>query len=1139
MQRRGMPMSRQNSLFCAMIWGLIALASAAPAYAQINEKEEATAGVPRPRTIYVPFSDLNSALDSGDSKVVIPQSEYRRLLEALKSGESDGKVPSAIISSAAYQIDVENDLARIKAVFKVDSFRESWADVPLQLGTASVGGIVSKPEGVILSGQGDGKYLLILPKKGSYEITLDLATKVHQSPESKKIEVECPPTGQTTVQVTVPGTEQKISLQPEGVRQPVDDPSEDKTRFAARLGAVSRFTIHWQPAKSQMPAMDLLASIDNQTLVNVADGLIHTESWLKYDVLRGELSEARVAIPKSARLLDVLTDRTHRGWTTAEEGDQQIVTVNLNPPVRGPLLLTIRTEGKLPEGEFTLFGGGGASPVAGVRTLDTVRESGQVAIRHSADLSVQVLQQQGLVRIENSEAGTKLTGNNALLYKFYSPQTSLRVTVRPLEPRINVVQNSTVTLQEQDLTLSSQFRFDIQQAGIFELVFQLPPDVIVDQVQCPEMKEYTVDSAAKTLTLSLRQKTLGALQVDLHGHQPLSEESTAELRLPIVEPRSVDRESGTITMVVQDALEVQAIPEGVEAAQPLPVSPSAVGAGLNAAAAWSYSRRPVTIPVRVIRKPTRLSATVGTLVHIDPEQANLKSTVVYSIGYAPVDTFRLEVPEAFSRGLQIELAPGYSSSAPIKQKVASAPENGKVIWTIQTQRRVVGTQAFLLTCDVPLTEGDDASGGEKSLNVEFIRPLGLVNAQGEVSTPLVDFRGEVSFTRDRTLALSTTAAGNGIEQIDLRELTLLPQDGTLAYRYFRDDVSNPVSVQARAGRFDLQDVLATVVTRGLIEIVTSEDESATYRCRFLIRSSERQRLLLALPKDLEVLGVFVNNREVKLEKADVPLPKDLDPSLAPFWVNIVRTESSETPFLLTIQFLWNLQAGAHASLLEESLLHLPLPVAAVGPKGGVQELKVVIWVPEETALVGDPFPFLLQKKRRSCSFLLGTPADHHVASLDQWITDGQTSGASFGELPTQGREAFQYSTIGSASSITARMWNRTWMTILISVTLAVIGWILSGTSWENKLGVLLLMGFAATLYGLYDSHGLALGIHAARFGIVFMLGLWIVRGLFHSRRPSPSWTPREYNPTDISYAVIPPPGVFDHLKSDPGSAPST
>lgn len=1139
MQRRGMDMQARCSLFCVVMWGMALVASAGAAFAQEEANEQDSAKNAPPRTIYVPFSDLNSALDGGDSKVVIPKAEYRRILEALKSGDREGKVPSAIISSADYQIDVEEDQARIKATLKVEAFRETWGDVPVQFGTASIGGIVSKPEGVILSGQSDGKYLLLFPKAGSYEIELELATNVQQSPEAKKVVVVCPPTGLTTVQATVPGEKQVIDLEPGGIRLPVQDHPEGKTRLAARLGGVSSFTVFWHPSKSQMPAMDQLASVDNQTLLNIADGLIHTESKLNYDVLRGSLSQVRFVIPKSSRLLDVLAGGRSRNWTTADEAGQQIVTVNLNPTETGRFELIVRTESKLPDDEFTLIGGEGTNSVAGVRTLDTVRESGQLVIRHSPDLSVQVFQQQGLVRVENADAGEKSGNANVLGYKFYSPQTRLNMTVRPLEPRVSVAQTSTFTLREQEFNLSSQFHFDIEQAGIFELVFQLPPGVVVDQVQCPEMKEFNVDSETRKLTLSLRQKTIGAVKVDLQGHQPLSGDFSSELKLPIIEPLSVDRETGTITLVAQDALSVQALPEGIEAAQPLPVHNMRAGSGLHIASAWSFSRRPVTIPVRVTRKPTRLSASVATLVHVDPEQANIKSTVNYSIGYAPVDTFRFEVPEALSRGLQIELAPGSSSSAPIKQRVASEPQNGRVVWTIQTQRGVVGTQSFQVSSDVPLTESEEASNVGKSLNVEFVRPLGLVNAQGEVTTPLVEFRGEAAFTKDRTLALSTTATGSDIEQIDLRELTLLPKEGTLAYRYFRDEASHPVSVQVKSGRFDLQDVLATVVTRGLIEVVTSEDDSATYRCRFQIKTSERQRLLLALPKDLEVLGVFINNREVKLEKADVPLPKELDPSLAPFWVSVVRTESSETPFLLTLQFLWNLQTGEHANLLEESLLHLPLPVAAVGPSAGVQELKVVIWVPEETALAGDPSPFLLQKERRRAAFICGLPADHDVSSLDQWITAGQTSTASFAELPTQRRTPFQYTTIGSESSITARMWNRMWMTILISVTVGVIGWILSGTSWENKLGVLLLMGFAATLYGLYDSHGLALGIHAARFGLIFLLGLWIVRGLFHGQRSSSRYAPREYDPTDISYAVIPPPGVFDHLKSDPGNAPST
>lgn len=1117
-------------------------ATSEPIASQKVPTEKSPADSIQSRTIYVPYSDLNSTFEKPDTNVVIPYGEYRKLLEALRQGKTVPDAPVAVITTADYQVHVEGDLARIAAQLKVKVLRPGWSEIPLHFGAATIGSLKSA-ENVMLRGGPDNRNRLIFPDAGDYDVELHLAAPVHQSPEAREITFDCPAVALTTVRVTVPGKDQKIEVVPSSPSVPTAGETPDSTQLTATVGATGKISVKWRAADSQMPVMNLLASVNNRTLVTIGNGLIHTETWLTYDILRGELEQTRIALPRSARLLDVFADQGMANWTVAEEGENQIVTVKLPVAVKQQLQITVRTESKLPETEFAVAGLSAEKVAAGVHALDAVRESGQIAVRHSSDLTLNVVEQHGLVRIENEAADPKLAGPNAMLFKFYSPQVALRLSARPVEPRLQVEHAVDLLFQDDELQFINRLAYLVEQAGIFELKFKLPERTIIDQVDSPQMKEYSLDAATQQLTVSLRERTLGKIDLQIKGHLPHTATGTEELNLPILEPLNVAREQGVVRVFAGESLEVQAVPEGLEAAQPLPIGGGVSRENLRISSVWSFTHRPVVIPVRVVQQPARLRAQVGTLIDVEPERVHVAARVTFQIEYAAIDEFRIEVPEAVSSKVQIDVEPGNTTSAPIKQKNAGPVENGKVIWTVQTQRKVLGSQVFLISYDAsaadlapstgtsetaPATKKTVTAQSEQAFHFDLIRPLGMADAAGEVTTPLAEFRGEVTLKKDRTLAVNATSTGNGVEQIDVRELTLLPQDGTLAFRYFRDDQENPVAVNVTSSRFDLQDVVATVVSRGLIEIVTSEDQSVTYRCRFRIKSSERQRLLVSLPQDLEVLGAFLNDREVKLEKADVPSISGVNKTLVPFWINVARTESSETPFLLTFQFLWNLKSGTTSHLLEESLLHLPLPVVAGGSQGVVQELKVVVWMPEEYALIGDPHPFLLQKRNRPFSVLLGKPADHQTSHLADWVTEGGSSAGTFAELPTQGRKAYVFSTLGQASEITARIWNKVWMTLLISVTLVVIGWILLATSWENKLGILLLLAFAGAIYGLYDSHGLAQGIHAARYGLVTVLLMWLLRGLFGApRHESPP--PKEYHSTSIPYAVIPPPGVFDRF----------
>jgi len=1125
--------------------------------AQKTDSQDVKKTAESPQTIYLPFSDLTATFEKPDTKVVIPYGEYRRLLESIRSGQTPPLAPAAVVTQAEYDIQVDGELARIRAQLKVQVLREGWTEVPIHFGKATIGRLKSADK-VLLRGTGDGQNLLLFPGQGEFDVELQLAATVRQSPASREILFECPPVALTTVRVTVPDQGQQINFTPAGVKLPVPAAEGDHSRAAAQVGAVSQIAIHWKPAESQTPAMNLLASVNNRTLVTIADGLIHTDATLGYDILRGELSETRIVLPRSARLLDVFADQGTSQWTSAVDGNNQIVTLKLSAPVQGKLRVTVRAESPLRDSEFMVAGVSSEKVAAGVHALDAVRESGQIALRHSADLSVNVLDQQGLVRIENGEADPQLAGPNALLFKFYSPQISLKLSAQPVAPRLQVEHRVALMFQNDELRFHDRLAYQVERAGVFELILQLPEGVVVDRVDSPAMKEFNIDAASRKLTVLLRERTQGKIDLEIQGHLSLNE-ADDELKLPILEPLQVDREQGTVEIFSRDSLEVQAVQAGVESAQPLPISGRTAHGELRLSSAWTFTRRPVVIPVRVIHKPTRLRAEQGTLIQVNPEQASVTSTLSFLIEYAPVDEFRIDVPESISSRLQIEVPAGDAESASIKQKEAGPAENGRVVWTIQTSRKVPRKQTFLLTYDLlpvqaaaedaPSEQSDagaQADAGAQTAaevsgkNYEFalIRPLGSRTSEGSGVVPLAEFRGEIAVKKEQTLAIRASSTGNGVEQIDVRELRLLPESATLAFRYFRDDPDNPVGLKVTASHFDLQDVVATAISRGLVEIVASEDQSVTYRCRYRVKSTERQRLLIFLPKDLEVLGAFLNDREVKLEKANVRVPTHLNPSLAPFWINVARSESSETPFLLTLQFLWNLKSGTNAHLLEESLLALPLPALGAEKQGVVQELKVVVWMPEEYALIGDPDPFLLQKKQRPCAFLLGTPADHETSGLAAWVTEGGSESSGFAELPTEGRRAFIFSTLGEASEITARVWNKGWMTLLISGTLVLIGWILLGTSWENKLGILLLAGFAAVMYGLFDSHGLAQGVHAARYGLVVLLAMWVLHGLCNLCRPRPiprsrDGAPGDYVSTDIPYAVIPPPGVFERLQ--PGS----
>ncbi len=448
--------------------------------------------------------------------------------------------------------------------------------------------------------------------------------------------------------------------------------------------------------------------------------------------------------------------------------------------------------------------------------------------------------------------------------------------------------------------------------------------------------------------------------------------------------------------------------------------------------------------------------------------------------------------------------------------------------------------------DAPLltSQGSDSNASAVPLydtSIMLLRPLGLADTEEDDVTPLEQITGEVRIDKDPSLTITADATGGDVEPIDVRELTRWPGSGARAFRYFRQPADEAITVQITQARYDVQEVIPTVVSRGLVEMMLDEEPTVTYRCRFLIRSTERQRLRVELPTGMQLLSMTIDGNEVRPE----PDPTGGSGGLwDPYFVRVRRTGDSDEPFILAMQFLRNVK---RSPFKEEGYLRgrvdMPLPRIVSGElRAPIQQLQVVAWVPQEYALVGDPSGFEQQGSTSLLMSLLGGPTRvFPPEDLNRWIGSDASGLLDF---PTAGRHAYRYSNLGGSNVIKLLWWDRIKVTVLLSLALALIAWLLLGTTWENKLGMLLFLAFAGTVIGLLSSmHALGEGLSAARYGLAFLLGLWLIHGLLGRRtvaHDGPSQAAPEVTSATPPYvAVVPPPGLFESRRESSGPEDET
>lgn len=1080
--------------------------------------EAASAEPPPEHKVYVPYRNLRAIFENEAATVFLPFQEYLRLWEHTWRSitrPADQPPVSGLITAAEYVAHVEQDTARIQATLTVQVLQKGWAEIPVKFGGAAIGTVSSEPPGVLLRGTGQGTYALLLSEPGQTTVQLELAARVITSPEGRSLVLDVPPVAQTTFELVVPEADQAIDIQPKLLQLPVEA-VEKTSRVRAGLGSVEKISARWNPRAGAKPDMELLASATSAALIQVEDGLIHADVFFTIDVLRGNVEQIRIAVPKGHRILDVTSEARLREWRVSEEGLRQIVTLDLLSRTGGKIAVEVHTERPLGEEPFDVVGLAGET-AHGIHLLDVLRESGQVAVRSAADLSVTPTLQQGLVRIDESEVDARIKRPGAAFYKFYNPNCRLTLAARPVEPRLLVDHRADVSFTQDQLRLESELVYTIERAGVFELTFKLPQGLTVENVACEGLKQFDVSADKALLTVSLKERRMGELKVRvtaLRQRDPAAE--AAGFPIPVLEPQNVELENGWLRILAIDAIDVITDSDQIAGFQPDPTADPQVASPLRLVSAWTFNRRPVNLPVRIQSKPTRLTADIGTILDVKQGQIQAVVHLVYHVDFAGLDTFRFAVPESLADRVQIQVAE--DGGPPIKQKSRSAEAvDGFVTWTVVLQREALGHVRLRLTYDLAPQAGADTSQTYRAGLVRVLEPFDSADADVRKRTiPVSRLTGEVTARKDKALSVAVTATGGDVEPIDVRELLGLPQDGFVAFRYFKQ----PVELEIAASKYDVQEVVQTVISRGLVEVVLDRAGGAMFRGRFVIRTSERQRLAVDLPKNAEPLGVLVDRKPAALEKNPAgAAQKDWDG----YYVNVARTKSSDEPFTLAVMYRLTF-ASPPFQQGHSNTRPLQLPIIGGGATNDValQQLRVAVWVPEHFALVGTPPRFTPECRPSWRSILWGQP-DRQACldELQRWIGD---DGGGLVDFPTEGQVTV-YTNLGGATEIVVWWWHVPWYALVVSSALALIAVVLRNTRWENKLTLVLLAGLIAATYALQDADFVLHGLLVSSYGLVAMAGLWLIHGLFGRRRMPRPGSP----PPAFPAAVIPPPGVFDSV----------
>lgn len=1062
------------------------------------------------RLIYVPFRELQKVFDNQNASAVIPYSEYMQLLKAyLNRTEAADAPPQAVITRSEYSGTVEKDIVRVDAVLSITVLKQDgWARLPLSFGKASVGKLTTDDDSkVILKGATQGAYELLLNGPGEYSVTLELLSTIKTSSESRSFGLNCPTAGISELTLTIPEADQAVKIAPLQVLLPVDGSNDEQTVVKASLGATNRFDVSWNPRAGSQPVMDLLASVTNVTNVRVEPGLIQSTAALEYEVLRGELTEVTVLVPPDARVIDVVSSNGRIGnWSPEAVGDtHQKLQVNLLTPVTDRFQLTVQIERTPAADSFQLVGMADGNRVEGIHADGIVRESGRLKLTSDSSLTTLVQSQTGVKRIDAADGNSKGSSGGGQAWEFSGKTGVLIIRTKPVEPRLLVDQASRIVFDDDELRLNSQLTYTVERAGVFELKLRYPDSLTIDTVEADGMSEFNTDKEAGSLTLSLTQKRLGKINVTISAHQSFDAAAeNAESVLPTVTPLGAERENGQIVVYAPQFLDVITVEDGTTGAFPGPAAQSASIGRAVQVASWKYTQQSSTpeqesqsheekglkLTVRTSPRPAQVTGSVATTATIEPKRVDVSSVLRFEIRNAGIDTFRVAVPEGLADKI------GFTSRHPqhrIQQSNRSADAvEGWVTWTLVLRDEVTGTVELNADWITSLEELADETA-EQKITLEPVRILPPFTEEqaDKRRVTLSEPRGEIRLLRHESLSIDAESGAESVEKIDVRELQLLPQEGYQAFRYFSQPASAIVSIR----KHEIHDVVATVVSRAAVEVVTDKQALANYRCRFRITTSERQRLRIDLPSAADLQAPLIDERRTTFEAADETSGNGWDA----YYVNISRETPSDESFVLTLQYrcpITEADRFPYENQGGKQIIRLPL----VGDGGGatvVQETRVAVWGPEDIAFVGEPTHWSIAGRQMWSIWnpMVSPGSAAEANQLHDWVG----SSSSSADFARQGNVTV-YRALGRQPQVNIVWWNRPFLVAVISGALLFVGFILRRTSWENRLTLTIAGFLAVALWALKDSSEALQFVSAGSLALIAVAGIWLTGLLTGSER---------------------------------------
>ncbi len=540
--------------------------------------------------IIVPYDPEAEIGASPTQKLLVPLPIYKRLWEASHPDQTILAPPFSIahaVSHADYRVRLESsDSLTVHGVLEIVSYREATQAISLELGNA-----------VIVNASLDGKSAklhyrsttplvqqqteqmqnaapgveaaileLLVEGKGRHRFEFQAELGVVAQGAWRISNARLPRAASQSFKIEIPEPQTEVVQQGLSDALTYESMNADEEWLTA-LSDLGQINLRWR-TKLNSGQVDQSLTASSYSVFDVREDAFRVTWQASLDFGRSMRDTFSFDVPGDYRIEAVVGPNV-RGFTTRREADRQSVDVTLLKQVQGTEQVTL-TLSKNRDGNTDLS----QVSVPVVQIRDAALESGEILIRRSPRLQLQVAIADGISRYESNAILQQLSAqadqmDAAILspvefqaFRFVKPPYTLDLRIENLETEPDVDIRSALRIGANETTLDSVFQVKPSAVAVYNLEMILPKGLVPLRVG-NETQEWTTTDLEDGIRLSVRfiNGQTGRFEVPVLFQWSNESEAIPDngrtLEVPQIRVEACKSQSGVLVVVPEPDVEVR------------------------------------------------------------------------------------------------------------------------------------------------------------------------------------------------------------------------------------------------------------------------------------------------------------------------------------------------------------------------------------------------------------------------------------------------------------------------------------------------------------------------------------------------------------------------------------------------------